>query len=71
MKISELRDMIRSVLKEEMGCHDEEELDEVTPPGFEKVVKGLKKNPEVDNPWAVANAMKNKGIKPHRNKRKK
>lgn len=37
---------------------------ESTPSGYEKVVKGLKKNPEVDNPWAIANAMKNKGIKP-------
>ena len=42
----------------------EEEISESTPAGYEKVVKGLKKNPKVDNPWAVANAMKNKGIKP-------
>lgn len=37
---------------------------EVTPPGFEKVVKALKKEKEVDNPWAIANYMKNKGDKP-------
>lgn len=36
-------------------------VDEVTPPGGEKVVKALKKNPNVDNPWAVAWSMKNKG----------
>lgn len=34
-----------------------------TPPGGEHVVKELKKNPKVDNPWAVAWSMKNKGDK--------
>lgn len=38
----------------------------VAPPGFEKVVKELKKNPEVENPWAIAWSMKNKGDRPHR-----
>jgi len=38
----------------------------VAPPGFEKVVKKLKKNKEIDNPWALAWSMKNKGDKPHR-----
>lgn len=33
---------------------DESELDEVTPPGKEKMVKALKKQPGVKNPWAVA-----------------
>lgn len=44
------------------------EMDESTPPGFEKVVKGLKKNSSVDNPWAVAWSMKDKGDKPKENK---
>lgn len=35
-----------------------------TPPGYEKVVKELKKNPKVDNEYAIAWSMKNKGIKP-------
>jgi hypothetical protein len=35
-----------------------------TPAGFEKVVKELKKNPDVDNPYAIAWSMKNRGIKP-------
>jgi hypothetical protein len=35
----------------------------VTPPGFEKVVKKLKKDKGIDNPWAVAWSMKNKGAK--------
>lgn len=36
---------------------------EKTPPGFEKVVRKLKG--KVNNPWAVAWSMKNKGAKPH------
>lgn len=47
-----------------VGVPDEDELDEATPKGYEKVVKGLKKSKSVKNPWAVANAMKKKGIKP-------
>ncbi len=35
-----------------------------TPKGFEPVVKELKKKGGVDNPWAVAWSMKNRGIKP-------
>lgn len=41
-----------------------EDLDEVTPKGYEKVVKALKKDPEIDNPWAIAWSMEKKGIKP-------
>lgn len=40
---------------------DEEELDQVTPPGGEKVVRALKKQKGVKNPWAVAWSMKNRG----------
>ena len=39
------------------------EIDEITPPGYEKVVKALKKSPDVDNPWAVAWSMKKKGAR--------
>lgn len=46
-------------------------LAEVTPPGYEHVVKGLKKNPDVDNPWAVAWWMKGQGIHPKKAKAKK
>lgn len=38
-----------------------EEMDEATPPKGEKVVKALKKQKDVKNPWAVAWSMKNKG----------
>lgn len=33
---------------------------EVAPPGKEKMVKALKKDPDIDNPWAVAWAQHNK-----------
>jgi hypothetical protein len=49
---------------EDMRTSDEEEvtnLDEVTPPGGEKVVKALKKQKGIRNPYAVAWSMKNKG----------
>lgn len=39
-------------------------LDEVAPKGYQKIVKGIKKDPNVDNPWRVRWSMKNKGIKP-------
>lgn len=42
----------------------ETDLDEVAPQGYEDIVKALKKEPGVDNPWAVAWSMKNKGIEP-------
>lgn len=37
-----------------IGTNESVELDEVTPPGREKQVKALKKDKNVDNPWAVA-----------------
>jgi hypothetical protein len=48
------------------GCThmSESKLQEVAPEGYEKIVKALKKNPSIDNPWAVAWSMKKKGIKP-------
>jgi hypothetical protein len=39
-------------------------LAEVAPPGFEKAVKAMKKKKSVDNPYAVAWSMKNKGDEP-------
>ncbi len=51
-------------LPEKIGEQINDEIIEVAPPGYEKVVKALKKNPNVDNPWALAWSMKKKGIKP-------
>ena len=38
---------------------------EIAPPGWEGTVKAMKKNKEIDNPYALAWYMKNKGAKPH------
>ena len=42
-----------------------QELPEVSPPGWEGSVKAMKKHKDIDNPWALAWHMKNKGNKPH------
>ena len=47
----------------------EGKLQQVTPTGYEKIVRALKKEPSVRNPWAVAWSMKSKGIRPKRKKR--
>ena len=39
----------------------EGKLSQVTPKGYEHVVKALKKQPKIRNPWAVAWHMKSKG----------
>ena len=43
------------------------EVNEVSPPGFEGTVKAMKGHPEIDNPFALAWYMKNKGNKSHKN----
>ena len=45
---------------------DIEQVDEVAPPGFEGTVKAMKKHKDIDNPWALAWSMKNKGYKSHK-----
>jgi len=42
---------------------NEEKLLEVSPPGFKGTVKAMKKHDEIDNPYALAWHMKNKGDK--------
>jgi len=42
-----------------------EEVNEVSPPGWEGSVKAMKKHKDIDNPYALAWHMKNKGDKPH------
>lgn len=44
----------------------EETVVEVAPPGFEGTVKAMKKHKDIDNPWALAWSMKNKGYKSHK-----
>jgi hypothetical protein len=41
-------------------------LDEKAPPGFKGTVKAMKKHKDIDNPFALAWSMKNKGYKSHK-----
>lgn len=50
----------------EMQAAPEEEHLAVAPPGWEGPVKEMKKDKDIDNPWALAWHMKNKGDKPHK-----
>jgi hypothetical protein len=43
-----------------------EALAEKAPKGWEKTVKGMKKHKDITNPFALANYMKNKGFKSHK-----
>jgi hypothetical protein len=43
-----------------------EKIEEKAPPGFEGTVKAMKKHKEIDNPYALAWYMKNKGMKSHK-----
>jgi hypothetical protein len=43
-----------------------QDMTEVAPPGFEGTVKAMKKYKKIDNPWALAWSMKNKGYKSHK-----
>ena len=44
----------------------EPEVAESAPKGWEGTVKAMKKHKEIDNPWALAHYMKNKGYKSHK-----
>ena len=49
-----------------VGEAEDDMIDEVAPKGWEGTVKKMKKHKEIDNPWALANYMKNKGYKSHK-----
>jgi hypothetical protein len=49
----------------------EETVQEVSPPGWSGTVKAMKKHKNIDNPFALAWSMKNKGAKPHYKPEKK
>ena len=57
-KVTRPSDLRRKTKKESV------ELDEVSPPGWENTVKKMKKHKDIDNPWALAWYMKNKGYTP-------
>jgi len=52
--------------REEAKAKAEQGVAEVAPPGWEKTVKAMKKHDEIDNPFALAWHMKNKGYKSHK-----
>ena len=53
-------------LENYVGEQETEELEEKAPEGWEGTVKAMKKHKEIDNPWALAHWMKNKGMKSHK-----
>ena len=56
MKLVELK--LRKLIRTELI-----KLKEKAPEGWEDTVKAMKDEPEIDNPWALAHWMKNKGYK--------
>jgi hypothetical protein len=56
----ELAEVSQDIMKERLG------IKEKAPEGWEKTVKAMKDEPEVDNPWALANWMKGQGYKSHK-----
>jgi len=48
------------------NCVPKEDIEEVSPPGFKGTVKAMKKHDDIDNPFALAWHMKNKGYKSHK-----
>ena len=50
----------------ETGAEPTESIAEVAPKGWEGTVKAMKKHKDIDNPWALAWSMKNKGYKSHK-----
>lgn len=56
MKLVELK--LRKLIRVELM-----KLKEKSPEGWEDTVKAMKDEPEIDNPWALAHWMKNKGYK--------
>ncbi len=55
---------IAEITEEQM--HQRLGLQEKAPEGWEKTVKAMKDEPEVDNPWALAHWMKGQGYKSHK-----
>jgi len=62
-KITKAADYMESVYQ---SLSHEMKFDEAAPKGWEGTVKAMKKHKEIDNPWALAHYMKNKGFKSHK-----
>jgi len=64
-KIKSAKDAIGKINTWIKKVDEEVVVDEVAPPGWEGTVKAMKKKKGIDNPWALAWYMHNKGDKPH------
>jgi hypothetical protein len=62
-KITRAADYMESVYQ---SLTHEMKFGESAPEGWEGTVKAMKKHKEIDNPWALAHYMKNKGYKSHK-----
>jgi len=62
-KITRAADYMESVYQ---SLTHEMKFGESAPKGWEGTVKAMKKHKEIDNPWALAHYMKNKGYKSHK-----
>jgi len=62
-KITKAADYMESVYQ---SLSHEMKFDEAAPKGWEGTVKAMKKHKEINNPWALAHYMKNKGYKSHK-----
>ena len=62
-KITKAADYMESVYQ---SLSHEMKFNEAAPKGWEGTVKAMKKHKEIDNPWALAHYMKNKGYKSHK-----
>lgn len=54
---------------EAFGIKEEKDFEEVAPPGWEDRVKKLKHNKHIDNPWALAWSIYDKGDRLHKKKK--
>lgn len=65
-KLADAIDAKKTEIAQNLYNKDPEEVNEVSPPGFEGTVKAMKKHKDIDNPYALAWYMKNKGYKSHK-----
>jgi len=63
----EIAEISEDVMRERLGIKEKKKtVTEKAPEGWEGTVKAMKDKPEIDNPWALAHHMKNKGYTSHK-----
>ncbi len=66
---------LRKIIKEEISAanreldEDDNNLTQIAPPGREGTDKKMKKDKDIDNPWALTWHLKNKGALPGKEKK--